>query len=566
MRRLRAAGALVLGGIALSVAALCAFAPAASTIRFRDIAQPAGVRFVTENCPTPEKHQPETMPAGVALFDYDGDGLLDIYLVNGAEMPSLVKTGPKYYNRLFHNNGDGTFTDVTGRAGVAGKGYGMGVAVGDYDNDGWPDLFLANVNGNQLFHNNGDGTFTDVTAKAGVGGAMLGDRKMWSISAGWFDYNNDGLLDLFVSNYCQWDPRHEPACVGLNGRGYCHPNAFGPLPDTLYRNNGDGTFTDVSKETGISAIQGKGMGVAFADYDGDGFTDVFVANDNAPNLLFHNLGGKRFEEVGFQAGVAYNEDGNALAGMGAEFRDVNNDGLPDLWHTAIENETFPLYLNRGGGQFVNASQPSRIAQISRKMSGWSNGVADLDNDGWKDLFVARGNVMDNIEDISRHFTYAEPNSVFRNLGNGQFEDVSAPAGADFVRPAPYRGLAYGDLDNDGRIDLVVTALGQPARVFRNVSENHNHWILLKLVGTKSNRMGLGARIRVTTGDGQKQYNEATTSTGYAASSDPRVHFGLGAFNVVREIEIRWPSGIRQVLENVPADRIVTVREPAQNAR
>ena len=546
--------------LAAGVLAFSALPPASAPIRFQDIAQAAGVRFVTENCPTPEKHQPETMPAGVALFDYDGDGLLDIYVVNGAEMPSLVKTGPKYYNRLFHNNGDGTFTDVTERAGVAGSGYGMAVAVGDYDNDGWPDLFLANVNGNQLFHNNGDGTFTDVTAKAGLAGALHNGRKMWSISAGWFDYNNDGLLDLFVSNYCEWDPRHEPACMGLNGRGYCHPNAYAPLPNTLYRNNGDGTFTDVSEPAGIAAVQGKGMGVAFADYDGDGFMDIFVANDNSPNLLFHNLGGKRFEEVAFQAGVAWNEDGNAIAGMGADFRDLNNDGLPDIWHTAIENETFPLFLNLGGGQFRNVSQSSRIANMTRAMSGWSNGAVDLDNDGWKDLVVARGNVMDNIEQISRHFRYAEPNSVFRNLGDGQFEDVSETAGADFIHPAPYRGLAYGDLDNDGRMDLVVTALGGPLRVFHNVTDNHNHSILLKLVGTKSNRMGIGAQIRITTDDGRKQYNEATTSTGYAASSDPRVHFGLGTSRVIREIEIRWPSGIRQLLRDVAADRVITVEE------
>jgi len=547
--------------IALGALALTAFVSSTSPIRFEDIAGSSGVHFITENCPTPEKHQPETMPAGIALFDYDGDGLLDIYLVNGAEMPSLVKTDPKYYNRLFHNNGNGTFTDVTGKAGVAGTGYGMGVAVGDYDNDGRPDLFLANVNGNQLFHNNGDGTFTDVTAKAGVSGGIQHERKMWSISAGWFDYNNDGLLDLFVSNYCDWDPAHEPSCLGLNGRGYCHPNSFAPLPNTLYRNNGDGTFTDVSEHTGIAAVQGKGMGVVFADYDGDGFTDIFVANDNSPNLLFHDLGGKKFEEVAFQAGVAYNEDGVALAGMGAEFRDLNNDGLPDIWHTAIENETFPLFLNRGGGQFVNASQTSRIARMTREMSGWSNGAADLDNDGWKDLFVARGNVMDDIDVVSRHFHFAEPNSVFRNLGNGQFEDVSAGAGADLVRTAPNRGLAYGDLDNDGRIDLVITALGKPARVLRNVSENHNHWLLLKLLGTKSNRMGIGAQIRVTTAGGQKQYDQVTTSTGYAASSDSRVHFGLGESSAAREIDIRWPSGIRQVLENVRADRIVTIEEP-----
>ncbi len=563
MRRrfLPTAVALIVGALGVR-----AVAPQPSPIRFRDVAGAAGLHFITENCPTPEKHQPETMPAGVALFDYDGDGWLDIYIVNGADMPSLVKTGPKYYNRLFHNNGNGTFTDVTERAGLAGAGYGMGVAAGDYDNDGRPDLFLANVNGNQLFHNNGDGTFTDVTARAGLGGAMFGGTKMWSISAGWFDYDNDGLLDLFVSNYCQWDPRHEPACMGLNGRGYCHPNSYGPLPNTLYHNNGDGTFTDVSAETGIAAVQGKGMGVAFADYDGDGFTDVFVANDNSPNLLFHNLGGKKFEEVAFAAGVAYNEDGNALAGMGAVFRDLNNDGLPDIWHTAIENETFPLFLNRGAGQFTNASQTSGLARLTRTMSGWSNGAADLDNDGWKDLFVARGNVMDNIDEISRHFHYAEPNALFRNLGNGQFEDVSATAGADFKQPAPNRGLAYGDFNNDGRIDVVITALGGPARLLQNVTETSNHWILLQLEGAQSNRMGLGARIRVTDGDGRKQYDEVRTSTGYAASSDPRVHFGLRDSRVVKEIEIRWPSSIRQVLRDVAADRIVTLVEPANDTR
>src|ERR1035441_10500443 len=333
-------------------------------ITFEEIAGKAGVHFTSNGSPTPLKHQPETLLAGVAVFDYDGDGYLDIYFVNGAHMPSLVKEGPSYKNRLFRNNHNLTFTDVTDKAGVGGAGYGMGVAVGDYDNDGWPDLFVANVNGNQLFHNNGDGTFTDVTARAGLSGAMHNGRKMWSIAAGWFDYNRDGLLDLFVVNYVDWDPRYEPVCTGLNGRGYCHPDSFAPLTNTLYRNNGDGTFTDVSAETGISKVEGKGMGVAFADYDNDGWPDVFVANDNSPNLLFHNLGGKRFEEVGLQAGVAYNEDGNVLAGMGVDFRDVNNDGLPDIWHTALENETFPLFLNTGKGTFVNAGAPSGIANLT----------------------------------------------------------------------------------------------------------------------------------------------------------------------------------------------------------
>ncbi|AXC09722.1 hypothetical protein ACPOL_0341 [Acidisarcina polymorpha] len=557
---------LILIGSLAPGAIACGQSVSPGPIRFEDIAQKAGVHFVTENSPTAEKHQPETMPAGVALFDYDGDGFLDIFLVNGAEMPSLVKTGPKYYNRLFHNNGNGTFTDVTEHAGLEGAGYGMGAAVGDFDNDGRPDLFVANVNGNQMFHNNGNGTFTDVTAKAGVSGAKHKDRKMWSIAAGWFDYNRDGLLDLFVVNYCDWDPRYEPSCMGIDGRGYCHPDSFPPLRNTLYRNNGDGTFTDVSEETGISKVDGRGMGVAFADYDNDGWPDVFVANDNSPNRLFHNLGGKRFEEVGLEAGVAYNDDGNVLAGMGVDFRDLNNDGLPDIWHTALENETFPLYLNKGKGRFANAGHESGLANLTMPMSGWSNGIADFDNDGWKDLVVARGNVLDNIEQISRHFRYAEPNAVFRNLGNGKYEDVSVSAGADFTRPAAHRGLAYGDLDNDGRIDLVITALGGPVSVLRNVTETHNHWILLKLVGSKSNRMGLGAQICLTTDDGRRLYNEATTSTGYAGSSDPRVHFGVGSSRLIREIEIRWPSGTRQLLHDVSVDQALVVTEPGEGAQ
>jgi len=290
---------------------------------------------MTANGITENKNQPQTMVAGVALFDYDGDGYLDVFLVGGAAIPSLVKESPKYWNRLFHNNHDGTFTDVTEKAGLAGAGYGSGVAVGDYDNDGWPDLFLANVTGNQLFHNNGDGTFTDVTAKAGLAGAKLNGKKMWSVGAGWFDYNNDGLLDLFVVNYCQWEVNKDPYCMVKSGvRGFCHPNHYGPLHNTLYRNNGDGTFTDVSAETGIASHFGKGMSVSFADYDGDGYLDAFVANDTTRNFLFHNLKGKKFAEVGIQAGVAYAPDGRARSGMGSDFRDVNNDGLPDIWHTA----------------------------------------------------------------------------------------------------------------------------------------------------------------------------------------------------------------------------------------
>jgi enediyne biosynthesis protein E4 len=536
--------------------------PVESPIRFEEIAAKSGLHFTTRNCATPNKNQIETMVAGVALFDYDGDGYLDIYLVNGAEIPSLEKTSPAYWNRLFHNNHDGTFTDVTEKAGVAGTGYGMGAAIGDYDNDGHPDLFLASVTGNQLLHNNGDGTFTDVTVKAGVEGGRFNGRKMWSVSAGWFDYNNDGLLDLFVVNYCQWEVNKDPYCPLKEGlRAYCHPNQYRPLHNTLYRNNGDGTFTDVSEETGIAAALGKGMSVSFADYDGDGFVDAFVANDTTPNFLFHNIGGKRFEEVAFSAGVAFSPDGNALSGMGSDFRDVNNDGLPDLWHTAVEREDFPLYVNRGNGQFVDATASSGLGGLTNHMTGWGNGIFDFDNDGWKDLFVARSNVMDNIQEAIPSETYFERNSIFRNLGNGRFEEVGGQAGADFLLPGAHRGVAFGDIDNDGRIDAVVTALNGEVKLFHNISTTGNHWILFHLVGSRSNRMAIGAKLRITTDDGRSQWNEVTTAVGYAASSDCRAHFGLGTSRMIRELEIVWPSRVRQVLHNVEGDRIVTIEEP-----
>ena len=534
-----------------------------AAIKFENIAGKAGLQFVTQNSASPFKNQVETMVAGVGLLDYDGDGFLDIYLVNGAAIPSLTKESPTYWNRLYRNNHDGTFTDVTERAGVAGAGYGMGVAVGDYDNDGRPDIFLANVTGNQLFHNNGDGTFTDVTAKARVAGAQMNGKKMWSVGAGWFDYNNDGLLDLFVVNYCVWEVNKDPVCPLKSGvRGYCHPKLYTSLHDTLYRNNGDGTFTDVSQETGIAAHSGKGMSVSFADYDGDGFLDAFVANDTTPAFLFHNLGGKKFEEVGVTTGVAYAPDGVTLSGMGSDFRDVNNDGRPDIWYTAVEDQTFPLMINGGNGEFDDVTQASGL-ESTKKMSGWSNGIFDFDNDGWKDLFVARANVLDNISELMPNRKYPEPNSVFRNLGNGKYEDAGPAAGPDFQIEAAHRGAAFGDIFNDGHIDAVVSILNGNVELFRNVSQTGNHWILLKLVGTKSNKMGLGAQIHITMEDGQQQWNEATTAVGYTSASDSRVHFGLGKNTKIKDIEIRWPSGIKQALHDVAADQILTVEEPRQ---
>jgi hypothetical protein len=561
----RAGGAASLLGLCVAGLGTLGLAPStppsSGPIRFEEVAQRAGLRYVTANSSTENKNQPQTMLAGVALLDYDGDGYLDIYLVGGADLPSLKKNSPVYWNRLFHNNHDGTFTDVTEKAGVAGSGYATGVAVGDYDNDGWPDIFVASVTGNQLFHNNGDGTFTDVAAKAGVSGATFNGKKMWSIGAGWFDYDNDGLLDLFVVNYCGWEVNKDPYCLLKQGvRAYCDPKYYPSLHNTLYRNNGDGTFTDVSVETGIAQHFGKGMSVSFADYDGDGYLDAFVANDTTPNFLFHNLKGKGFEEVGVTAGVSYAADGETLSGMGTDFRDVNNDGLPDIWHTAVEREEFPLFINAGGGDFVDMTVASGLGSTSN-MSGWSNGMFDFDNDGWKDLFVARSNVLDNISLLKPTRHYPEPNSVFRNLGNGKFADVSSLAGPDFQAEAAHRGAAFGDLDNDGRVDIVLSVLNGPAKILHNISDSTNHWILLKLVGTKSNRMGIGAQIRLEAQDGSVQWNEATTAVGYASSSDPRVHFGLGQNKRIRAIEIRWPSRITQTLHDVGVDQVLTVKEP-----
>jgi enediyne biosynthesis protein E4 len=536
--------------------------PTVAPITFEDIAERAGVHFITNSNMTPQKHQPEFMVAGVAIFDYDGDGYPDLYFVNGADMPTLEKKGPQHMNRLFHNNHDLTFTDVTEKAGVGSSGYGMGVAIGDYDNDGRPDIYVVNVNGNVLYHNNGDGTFTDVTAKARVGGGMHDGKKMWSVSAAWLDYNNDGLLDLFVSNYCVWDPETEKPCIVNGVRTGCNPRMYAPLPNTLFRNNGDGTFTDVSDETGISKSVGRGMGVAVADFDNDGWPDVIVANDNSTNQLFHNIGGKKFEEVGDDAGVAMAEGGNVISGMGVDFKDTSNKGLPDIWMTAQEKQTFPLFRNKGKSLFIDGTAISGLGLETSDMSGWSNGIVDLDNDGWKDLWVARSNVLDNVA-VFYPRTFEEPVSIFRNLGTGRFRNVTDTAGADVQKPEAHRGGAHGDLDNDGRMDLVISVLNGQMRILHNTTKTSNHWLLLQLKGTRSNRMGLGARVRLTTPDGLVQYSHASTSTGYASSSDPRVHFGLGASATAKEIQILWPSGVKQILTSVAVDRVLAVTEPSK---
>jgi len=549
---------------ALLLAACAGLAtPTAAQIRLTDIAVRAGVDHVVRNSETPERYQIEPMIAGVALFDYDNDGRLDIYFCNGATIPGLEKSDARFSNRLYRNKGGLEFEDVTGRAGVAGAGYSMGVAAGDYDRDGWTDLYVTGVNRNLLYRNRGDGTFEDVTFSAGVAGEVAGRGKVWSVGAGWIDYDNDGDLDLLVVNYCVWSPAMERRCgARADGyRTYCHPDRYDPLPNILYRNDGKGTFSDVSAESGIGAHLGKGMGVAFADYDSDGWPDVFVANDAWRNFLFRNRGDGRFEETGLRAGIAYIDDGRPVSGMGVDFQDYDGDGRPDVFMTALSNETFPLFRNEGDGMFRDETFGSRLGGQSLAWGGWSTGMVDLDNDGHLDLFVAGGHVQTN-EELYTGRSSRQPNRVFRNLGDGTFQDVSRECGTGFQQVGLHRGAAFGDLDDDGRIDAVVTRLNETVEVFHNETEPSGHFLLLKLVGTRSNPDGLGASVRLVLGSGRSLVRHATTAVGYGGSRDKRVHFGLGREDTVTRLEVTWPGGRRQVLENVGVDRVLDVREPA----
>jgi hypothetical protein len=535
-------------------------APPPRPIQFENTLKQSKIQFVLKNSVSPNRYSIETMTGGVALFDFDNDDLLDIFFTNGAQIPSLTKSDATFANRLFHNNGDGTFTDVTAKSGLEGIGYSMGVAAADYDNDGFVDLYVTGVDHNQLFHNNGNGTFTDVTAKAGVAGIIPGFGKAWAVTAGWFDYNNDGLLDLLVVNYLNYDIKTAFHCTVHKVASYCSPNDYQGVPNILYRNNGDGTFTDVSASSHIAQFAGKGMGVAFADYDNDGFTDIFISNDTFPNFLLHNNGDGTFTDQALSAGVAYNESGKTVAGMGTDFRDLDNDGLPDIFHTAMFGDSFPMYRNLGTGQFDDVTSASGLTGATSRMTAWGTGVYDFDNDGFKDVFTANAAILDNSMEIE-HRPYELPNSLFRNLGNFRFEDVSATAGTAFNTPAAHRGAAFGDLNNDGKVDAVVTVLNGSPEILINRTANQNHWILLKLVGTVDNRDGLGTRIKLISAHGT-QYNQATTAVGYNSSSDKRVHFGLGPDAVIDRIELSWPTGVKQVLTNVKADQILTIKENA----
>ena len=518
----------------------------------------ASIPFHLENDETPVRHVPAAMAGGVAVFDYNKDGRPDIFFTNGANIATLKKDSPKYSNRLFRNDGAGKFTDVTTAAGLQGSGYDIGVAAGDFDNDGYPDLFVAGVHGNSLYRNNGNGTFTDVTAKAGLNHADREYGPLWAVAGAWVDVNNDGLLDLFVVNYLKWDYAKEPRCTYGDVVYYCHPKFYEGLPNQLFLNNGDGTFSDVSAKWGIRSHTGKGMGAAVADYDGDGRPDLFVTNDNYYNFFFHNLNGQKFEETAFNSGVALTGNGQFVSGMGLDFRDFNNDGLPDIAFAALNNDTFPLYQNTGKGDFEETTAKSGLAALTRPMSGYGEALYDFDNDGWKDLFVTRGHV-DTVAVANEMLD--QFNTVFWNADRGRrWVALTQEAGLDARPAARHRGCAFGDLDGDGKVDAVVTALGRDAEIWMNRSKSSGHWLDFALQGTRSNRDGIGAVIKVVTKAGA-QYNHMTSSVCYASSSDGPVHFGIGAGTVAEAVEIRWPSGTIQRLENVPADRVVAVKEP-----
>ncbi len=551
----------------LLLAAGSAFSP---DVQFADVTKATGIAFTHANSATPSKYLIETMGGGVALLDFDNDGRLDVFFTNGAKITDPMpreagpdKSDPAYWNRLYRQRGDGTFEDVTEKAGVSGREqnqYGMGAAVADYDNDGFADLYVTNYGTNTLYRNNGNGTFADVTARAGVGAGG------WSTSAGFVDYDNDGHLDLFVARYVEWSFQHNRYCGEKKPgyRAYCHPDNFEPIANILFRNNGDGTFSDVSAKAGIASAPGKGLGVAFADVDDDGWIDVYVANDSVPCFLFRNSGKGTFTEDGLLAGVAVNEDGKTFAGMGVDFSDYDNDGRPDVFVTDLSNERYRLFRHNADGSFRDATNASGIGGATLPYSGWSTRFVDYDNDGWKDIFVAQGHVMDTIEKTSPNLRYLQPPLLLRNE-SGRF--VRVLAGDIFSQDFAGRGAAFGDLDNDGDVDVVVSNVGQKAVVLRNEGGNRQHWLGIRLEGSAfakaSARDGIGSRVKVSSGSGRTQYFTVTTAAGYLSASDKRLTVGLGADAIATRVEIRWPSGAIQTFDNVKAGQTLVAKEPVE---
>jgi hypothetical protein len=547
---------------------------AQSPVTFTDITNLAGINFKRAPSFTSLKYLIEAMGGGVGMFDYDNDGRMDLFFTNGAALKDPMpkseapdKRDAKYWNRLYHQKVEGTFEDVTETSGLKGNGFSMGVAAADYDNDGRIDLYVTGYGGNYLYHNNGDGTFTDVTKKAGVGGGG------WSTSAGWIDYDRDGRLDLFVGRYVEWDFDAGSLYCGQTRTGFrafCHPDNFKGATNILYHQRADGSFEDVSAKSGIEEPGGKALGVAFGDFDNDGFMDIFVANDSVRQSLYHNKGDGTFEDIAISSGAGYDENGKTYAGMGIAAGDYDNDGYADIFITTLSNETYPLYHNDRDLSFTYATNTAGVGRITLQYSGWGTHFIDVDNDGLRDLFVAQGHALDTIEKTNPYLKYKQTPLLMLNTGKG-FVNVSATAGPAFSSSLTGRGAAFGDLNNDGQVDAVIAALdGAPVLLRSNGTSNgtskgtskgtKNHWLGLSLAGSKSNRDGIGARIAVTDSSDRKQIFDVNTSGSYLSSNDPRIIVGLGKATSVRKVEVSWPSGIVQVITEPQLDRYLVISE------
>ena len=531
---------------------LLAAGSAAQTIQFRDITAQASIHFTHNNAAFGKKWLPETLGAGAAFIDYDNDGYPDILLVNGEDWPGHAKTRSTL--KLYHNNPDGTFTDVTQRAGLAVSMFGMGVAVGDYDNDGYDDLFITALGQSRLFHNNGNGTFTDVTKSAG----LWGPNEL-STSAAWVDYDRDGKLDLMVANYVQWSPQTDIYCT-LDGahKSYCTPESYKGASARVWHNLGGGKFEDATAKSGLFDSTSKSLGVAILDYNNDGWPDILLANDTQPNKLYLNKQNGTFEEKAVAAGVAFSEDGVARAGMGVDAADYDRSGRPSLIITNFANQMLSLYHNEGNGLFVDEAPRSEVGRNTLVTLGFGCFFFDYDNDGWPDIFVADGHIENEIERVQKRVSYAEPPHLFRNLGSGKFQEVTAQMGAAFSSPKVARGAAYADIDNDGALDMLITTNGGRAWLFHNEGST-NHSLRLKLVGTKSNRDGIGAVVRLTS-SGEKQWQMLRSGSSYLSQSELVLTFGLGNATKADAIEIQWPSGQVDKLSGISADQTIIVQE------